>query len=96
MMRCYHIATQTCELCRCNPAAFAGTYYADDPTQRGDDIAQMMRDHYEAHKPLRWWQRRHVWNDCRADNLMLGLLNVASRALREAALQDAQTKGCAQ
>jgi len=64
-------------------------WYSTDPTARIDQIAELMRDHYEANKPLRWWQRRRIWNDCRADDLMLGLLNVAWTALREAAEQDA-------
>lgn len=42
-----------------------------------DSTAAAMRDYYEANKPLHWWQRRRVWNDNRADDLMLGLMNVA-------------------
>jgi hypothetical protein len=51
-----------------------------DQTARADAIALKMRDFYEANKPLRWWQRRRIWNDNRADNLMLGLLSVVRQA----------------
>jgi hypothetical protein len=47
-----------------------------DATARGDQIAELMRDYYEANKPLRWWQRRRRRMHGNADNLMLGLLNV--------------------
>lgn len=59
-------------------------HYSAEPTARGDEIAAEMRAYYEANKPLRWWQRRRVWEDCRADNLMLGLLNVVRNALATA------------
>jgi hypothetical protein len=37
-----------------------------------------MRDYYEANKPLRWWEKRRTnYYSCVADNLMLGLLNIA-------------------
>ena len=39
-------------------------------TERGDTIAAEMRAHYEAHKKSRWQEGN-------ADNLMLGLLNIA-------------------
>jgi len=48
-----------------------------DPTQRGDEVAAAMRDYYEAHKPLHWWQRRRRYESECADDLMLGLLTVA-------------------
>jgi hypothetical protein len=51
-----------------------------DVTYRGDVVAYRMRVFYEANKPLRWWQRRRVWNDSRVDDLMLGLLNVVLQA----------------
>jgi hypothetical protein len=44
-----------------------------------------MRDYYEANRPLRWWQKRNPpgsWG-CVADNLMLGLLNIALAAQNE-------------
>jgi hypothetical protein len=56
--------------------------YSSDPTQRGDDVAYEMRDYYEANRPLRWWEKRNPpgsWG-CIADNLMLGLLNIAATA----------------
>lgn len=43
---------------------------AECPTERGDRIAAEMREHYEANKGLRY-------RECNADNLMLGLLNIA-------------------
>lgn len=54
-----------------------------DRTQRGDEIAERMRDYYEANKPLHWWQKRRVWRTECADELMIGLLNVAMAALEE-------------
>jgi hypothetical protein len=53
-----------------------------DYTQRADGTAYRMRDYYEANRPLRWWERRNPpgsWG-CIADNLMLGLLNIAATA----------------
>lgn len=58
--------------------------YQTDPTALGDQIAEMMREHYEAHKPLRWWQRRRKRESCVADDLMIGLQNIAIRAHEEA------------
>ena len=55
-----------------------------DIVQQRDEAAAAMRDYYEANKPLRWWQRRRVWNSCEADNLMLGLLLVGTAALDRA------------
>jgi hypothetical protein len=62
--------------------------YSNDPTQRADEIAQEMRDYYESNKPIHWWQRRRKWEKATADELMLGLLDVAGRAMRAAAEQD--------
>lgn len=42
----------------------------DEPTQRGDDTAAKMRAYFEDHK-------RDRWQEGTADNLMLGLLNIA-------------------
>jgi hypothetical protein len=56
-----------------------------DRTAWGDDTADKMRDYYEANRPLRWWQKRNPpgsWG-CVADNLMLGLLNIALAAQAE-------------
>lgn len=56
--------------------------YWDDPTAKGDQVAEEMRDYYEAHKPLRWRQKRKrpgSWGG-NADNLMIGLLNIAAGA----------------
>lgn len=50
-----------------------------DITQERDNTASLMRDFYEANKPLHWWQRRRIWNFCVADDLMLGLLLIARR-----------------
>lgn len=55
-----------------------------DLTYQRDVAAAAMRDFYEANKPLRWWQRRRVWNSCEADNLMLGLLIVGTYAMDRA------------
>lgn len=41
-----------------------------DPTQFGDDVAAEMRAYFETHKHERWQEGN-------ADNLMLGLLNIA-------------------
>lgn len=51
-----------------------------EPTARGDEIAAEMRAYYEANKPLRWWQRRRVWESQSADSLMLRLLNIARKS----------------
>ncbi len=48
-----------------------------EPTQFGDDVAAEMRAYFEAHK-------RDKWQEGTADNLMLGLFNIASRARAEA------------
>jgi hypothetical protein len=48
-----------------------------------DNTAAAMRDYYEANKPIRWWQKRRLWNDIRSDDLMLGLLDIALTAERE-------------
>jgi hypothetical protein len=50
-----------------------------------DSTAYDMRDYYEANRPLRWWERRNPpgsWG-CIADELMLGLLEIAVLAERE-------------
>lgn len=50
-----------------------------------DNTAYDMREYYEANRPLRWWEKRNLpgtWG-CTADNLMLGLLNIAIAAERE-------------
>jgi hypothetical protein len=52
-----------------------------DPTTRGDLIAEKMREFYEANRET-WWERRKKRFGL-ADNLMLGLLNVATQASRE-------------
>lgn len=52
-----------------------------------DSTAYAMRDFYEANRPLRWWEKRNPpgsWG-CIADNLMLGLLNIAILAEQERA-----------
>jgi hypothetical protein len=46
-----------------------------DSTQFGDDVAADMRAYFEAHK-------RDKWQEGTADNLMLGLFNIAAAALR--------------
>lgn len=67
-------------------------YYSDDPTARGDQIAEEMRDYYEAHRET-WWQRSR-FNPNRfavglvADNLMLGLMDVYREAIRTCEQQD--------
>jgi hypothetical protein len=56
-----------------------------DYTQWADDVAYQMRDYYEANRPLRWWQKRNPpgsWG-CIADELMLGLMDIALVAERE-------------
>ena len=53
-----------------------------DYTQWADETAYAMREYYEANRPLRWWEKRNPpgsWG-CIADNLMLGLLDVALQA----------------
>lgn len=55
--------------------------YSTDPTARADEIAQEMRDYYEANKPIRWWQKRRVCESQSADSLMLGLLQIARTGL---------------
>lgn len=63
---------------------FTPGQYADDPTERGDEVAYQMRDYYEANRPLRWWQKRNPpgsWG-ATADNLMLGLRNIVLNAER--------------
>jgi hypothetical protein len=61
--------------------------FSADTMQRIDQIAGLMRDYYEANKPLHWWQKRRVWDSCIADDLMLGLLSVATGAITKAAAQ---------
>lgn len=51
-------------------------YWPEEPQSKADRVAGLMRDYYEAHKPLRWWQKRRQWNSIVADDLMLGLLNI--------------------
>jgi hypothetical protein len=43
-----------------------------------------MRDYYEANRPLRWWEKRNPPGSrgCIADDLMLGLRNIALDAER--------------
>lgn len=55
----------------------------EDPTSKGDRIAAEMRAFYEANRP-RWWQwrERKRWK-ITADNLMLGLLFIAERGLKD-------------
>lgn len=68
--------------------------YSDDPTARGDQIAEEMRAHYEANRET-WWDRfplnprRKMWQ-LTSDNLMLGLLAVVERAQRDCERQDAE------
>jgi hypothetical protein len=50
------------------------TAVATDPTQFGDDVAAEMRAYFEAHK-------RDKWQEGTADNLMLGLSNIAMNAV---------------
>lgn len=45
-----------------------------EPTQFGDNVAAEMRAYFEAHK-------REKWVEGTADNLMLGLFNIAIRAI---------------
>lgn len=50
-----------------------------------DTVANDMRDYYEANRPLRWWEKRNPpdsWG-CTADELMLGLLDIAANAERK-------------
>lgn len=60
--------------------------YSFEPTARGDQIAEEMRDYYEANREgwIDRWRKRWAYT---SDNLMLGLLNVAlaadARARRE-------------
>jgi hypothetical protein len=54
-----------------------------EPTQRADNLAAEMRAYYEAHKHVRWQEGN-------ADNLMLGLLNIALTKARNHRAADAQ------
>lgn len=59
-----------------------------DYMQWADETAYQMRDYYEANRPLRWWEKHNPpgsWG-CIADELMLGLLDIALRAERERSL----------
>lgn len=52
-----------------------------------DNVAYIMREYYEANRPLRWWEKRTPsgsWG-CTADELMLGLLDIALMAERDRA-----------
>jgi hypothetical protein len=50
------------------------TPVSGDATQFGDDVAAEMRAYFETHK-------RDKWQRGTADNLMLGLFNIAARAV---------------
>jgi hypothetical protein len=62
------------------------TYHRHDmptePTARGDYVAELMRQEYEAKRPKGWFARRRerrALNCGAADNLMIALLNIATR-----------------
>ena len=68
--------------------------FSRDPTERGDQIAFLMRREYEANKPLRWWQRRKEPEfGGVADSLMLGLARVCEQANEEASHQPLWSNG---
>jgi hypothetical protein len=59
-----------------------------DPTAFADDIASEMRVYYEARRESWWARKLHAFRygarpNAHADNLMLGLLFIAERRLRE-------------
>jgi hypothetical protein len=57
--------------------------FSQDPTSRGDEVAEYVRDWYEANRET-WWERRgKKWEYC-ADNFMLGLVNEVERILAAA------------
>jgi len=66
--------------------------FSRDPTARGDEMADELRHYYETHRPkgLRDWWSERVMKRWRygADNLMIGMLDVASWALARAKEQD--------
>jgi hypothetical protein len=58
---------------------------SSDFQQWADETACLMRDYYEANRPLRWWEKRNPsgsWGRI-ADDLMLGLLSIALGAEQE-------------
>jgi hypothetical protein len=57
-----------------------------DPTAVADSIADKMREYYEANRET-WWERFGRRTD-QTNNLMLGLMQVYDRELREWAERD--------
>jgi hypothetical protein len=57
-----------------------------DPTAVADSIADKMREYYEANRET-WWYRFRRRTDT-ADDLMLGLMQVYNREIKEWAERD--------
>jgi hypothetical protein len=66
-------------------------YFSKDPTARGDEIAEEMRDYYDMHRTPSFMERifgRRSTRTDYADGLMLGLLNTVLEAQEVCKKQD--------
>ena len=67
----------------------ADMHFSLDPTSRGDEIADYVRQWYEAHRET-WWDRHwpgginRKHGSALADEFMLGFINEVSRVQRAA------------